>query len=160
MSPGLRDELKKRGPFESAEQEALLGLWRTGDRFQFQCGRFFRTHGLTVAQYNVLRILRGEGRPLPCLEIADRLVTAVPGITGLIDRLEAIGLVARERSAEDRRVVFVTITARGLELLSSLDQPVQELHRTLLGHMSAHELRDLIRLLEKARRSTAHPDQP
>ncbi|MFO0959587.1 MAG: MarR family transcriptional regulator [Isosphaeraceae bacterium] len=155
MGGGLQGELKKRNPFESPEQEALLGLWRTGDRFQIRYARLFRSHGLTPSQYNVLRILRGEGKPLPCLEIADRLVTAVPGITGLIDRLEAAGLVARERSAEDRRVIYVAITAAGLELLAGLDGPVEELQKALVGHLSPDELADLIRLLEKARRSVA-----
>src|SRR5271167_806114 len=101
----LRLELKKKRPFESPEEEALLNLWRTHDRFQIRFARFFREFGLTSPQYNILRILRGEGKPLPCLEIADRLITAVPAITGLVDRLEALGLVTRERSTEDRRVV-------------------------------------------------------
>ena len=79
----LQRELKKKRPFESAEEEALLNLWRTHDRFQIRFARFFREFGLTSSQYNVLRILRGEGKPLPCLEIADRLITAVPAITGL-----------------------------------------------------------------------------
>lgn len=158
MGGGLRDELKKRRPFESPEQEALLGLWRTGDRLQVRFARLFRAHGLTPSQYNVLRVLRGEGKPLPCLEIADRLVTAVPGTTGLIDRLEAAGWVARERSTSDRRVIHVAITAGGLELLARLDQPVEDLHRALLGHLGPDELAELIRLLDKARRSVA--DEP
>ena len=98
----LQRELKKKRPFESPEQEAMLNLLRTNDRFQLRFARLFREHGLTPSQYNVLRILRGEGKPLPCLEIADRMIAAVPGITGLIDRLEAMGLVtgnARPRTA-------------------------------------------------------------
>ncbi len=99
----LQAEIKKRHAFESAEQEALLNLLRTSDRFQTSMTRLFRKYGLTPSQYNVLRILRGEGKPLPCLEIADRLIAEVPGITGLLDRLEAAGLIRRERSKEDRR---------------------------------------------------------
>jgi DNA-binding MarR family transcriptional regulator len=149
----LRDELKKRNAFEAPEQEALLNLWRTGDCLQHRFARLFREHGLTSTQYNVLRILRGEGRPLPCLEIAGRLIAAVPGITGLIDRLEALGLVARERSDDDRRVVLVRITPEGRARVDQLDRPVLALHRTLLGHLSAAELDALNRLLEKARRA-------
>ncbi len=148
---GLGGELKKRGPFESREQEALLNLWRTGDRLQIRFVRLFRDHGLTPAQYNVLRILRGEGAPLPCLEVAARLVTEVPGITGLIDRLERAGLVVRSRTEADRRVVLVDITAEGRAVLARLDGPVAEMHWQLLGHMSPGELTELIRLLEKAR---------
>src|SRR5262245_15628615 len=101
----LRDEIKKRQPFASAEQEAVLNLFRTSDRLQIRFTRLFRDHGLTSSQYNILRILRGEGRPLPVLEIAERTITVVPGITGLVDRLERAELVRRERSREDRRVV-------------------------------------------------------
>jgi MarR family transcriptional regulator, 2-MHQ and catechol-resistance regulon repressor len=153
MSGHLQREIKKRRPFESLEQEALLNLVRTNDRFQFRFARLFREHGLTPSQYNVLRILRGEGKPLPCLEIADRLIAAVPAITGLIDRLEAMNLVARDRSTEDRRVVFVEITPKAVDLLARIDQPVDDLGKKLIGHLTQAELRELSRLLEKARLS-------
>jgi MarR family transcriptional regulator, 2-MHQ and catechol-resistance regulon repressor len=151
----LQKELKKRNAFESAEQEALLNLLRTSDRFQTSMARLFRKYGLTPSQYNVLRILRGEGNPLPCLEIADRLIAAVPGITGLLDRLELAGLIGRERSSDDRRVVFAAITPHGLELLARLDGPLEEQHKRLIGHLTRAELTELCRLLEKARESLA-----
>jgi DNA-binding MarR family transcriptional regulator len=154
MSGGnLQKELKKRRPFDAPEQEATLSIARTADRFGICFARLFREFGLTPSQYNVLRILRGEGKPLPILEIADRMLAAVPGITGLIDRLEAMEFLARERSTEDRRVIFVAITPRGLAVLEKLDGPEADLHRKLIGHLSPVELRELIRLLEKARQS-------
>jgi DNA-binding MarR family transcriptional regulator len=149
----LQRELKKRQPFESLEQEAMLNLVRTNDRYQIRFSRLLRAYGLTSSQYNVLRILRGEGKPLPCLEVADRLLAAVPAITGLIDRLEAMKLVTRERSTADRRVVHVAITPPALDLLARLDGPVLKLHEVLIGHLSDAELCELIRLLEKARQS-------
>ena len=149
----LQRELKKKRPFESAEEEALLNLWRTHDRFQIRFARFFREFGLTSSQYNVLRILRGEGKPLPCLEIAGRMVTRVPAITGLIDRLEAKGLVRRERSADDRRVVFVAISPKGLDKINAMDAPLGALHKEMIGHLPRAELVELSRLLEKARAS-------
>jgi DNA-binding MarR family transcriptional regulator len=149
--PRLQDELKKRGPFDSPEQEAALSIARTADRLNICFARLFREHGLTPSQYNVLRILRGEGRPLPVLEVADRMIAAVPGITGLVDRLEGMGLVARERCVEDRRVVHVAITPRGLEILAGLDGPERALHKRLVGHLGPAELLQLIRLLEKVR---------
>ena len=154
MSGGrLQQELKKRRPFDSPEQEATLNIARTADRFGICFARLFRDYGLTPSQYNVLRILRGEGKPLPILEVADRMLAAVPGITGLIDRLEGMGLLVRERSTEDRRVVFVAITPQGLNLLARLDEPEAALHKRLIGHLSPAELRELSRLLEKARQS-------
>jgi MarR family transcriptional regulator, 2-MHQ and catechol-resistance regulon repressor len=153
MGGNLQREIKKKRPFQSPEQEAMLNIVRTNDRFQFRFARLFREHGLTPSQYNVLRILRGEGKPLPCLEIADRMIAAVPAITGLIDRLEAMDLVARDRSTQDRRVIFVEVTSKALELLAGLDQPIDDLHKTLIGHLTPVELRELSRLLEKARLS-------
>jgi DNA-binding MarR family transcriptional regulator len=147
----LQLELKKRNPFATLAEEAALNLLRTSDQIQLRFGRVFAAHGLTPSQYNILRILRGEGKPLPSLEIAGRMVTMVPAITGLIDRLEAKGLVTRERSAQDRRIVLVAITERALELLAGLDEPLASLHTQLLSHLAPAELRELIRLLEKAR---------
>src|SRR6266540_3173770 len=105
-TPKLQHELKKKRPFESLEQEAALSVVCNSDQLQIRFARLFREHGLTPSQYNVLRILRGEGKPLPILEIASRTVAVVPGITGLVDRLERSGLVRRERCGSDRRVIF------------------------------------------------------
>jgi DNA-binding MarR family transcriptional regulator len=160
MSGGrLQQELKKRRPFDSPEQEAALNIARTADRLGICFARLFREFGLTPSQYNVLRILRGEGKPLPILEVSDRLIATVPGITGLIDRLEGMGLVARQRSTEDRRVVFVAITPKGLALLGKLDVPVAALHKRLMGHLSPGELEELSRLLEKVRQGLPQADQ-
>jgi DNA-binding MarR family transcriptional regulator len=149
----LERELKKKRPFESLEQEAMLNIVRTNDQYQIRFARLFRQHELTPSQYNILRILRGEGAPLPVLEIAGRTVTVVPGITGLIDRLEKAGFVTRERCAKDRRVIYVALTERGRKTLAALDEPLQALHRRLIGHLSKAELKQLTALLEKARGS-------
>lgn len=149
----LQQELKKKRPFESPEQEAILNLLRTSDQFQNRLGRLFREFDLTPSQYNVLRILRGEGKPLPSLEIAGRMIQVVPAITGLIDRLERQELVARRRCTEDRRVVYVEITPKALKTLKELDEPLEQLHRRLIGHLRRAELKELSRLLEKARGS-------
>jgi DNA-binding MarR family transcriptional regulator len=147
----LQAELQKREPFDSPEQEAVLNLLRTSDRLHHRFAQLFHQFGLTSSQYNILRILRGEGKPLPCLEIAQRTITVVPGITGLIDRLESKGLIERKRCVKDRRVIYVSITAAGLEVLAQLDEPVQAMHRTLLAHFQPEEVKELSRLLEKAR---------
>ncbi|TWT47088.1 HTH-type transcriptional regulator MgrA [Thalassoglobus neptunius] len=131
----------------------MLNLLRTNDQFENRFGRLFRKFGLTSSQYNVLRILRGEGEPMPCLEVANRMIQVVPAITGLIDRLEKAELVTRCRCENDRRVVYISLTEKAEKLLEQMDEPVMELHRTLLGHMSKKELTELTRLLEKCRSS-------
>ena len=147
----LQRELKKRLPFDSLEQEANLNVLRTTDLLQNRLGRFFREYGLTPSQYNVLRILRGEGKPLPSLEIGSRMIQLVPAMTGLIDRLEKLGLVNRRRCKEDRRVVYVEITPAAKKLLKRMDDPLLEMHKQLTGSLTLTELKELTRLMEKIR---------
>src|SRR5690349_19708554 len=149
----LQEEINKRHPFECPEQEAALNVVRTADHLGQEFTRLFHGHGISGPQYNVLRILRGVGGDgLPCVDIAGQMITRMPDITRLVDRLEAAGLVARRRTEEDRRVVLVRITPAGLELLARLDRPVLDLHRRQLGHLTRAELAELNRLLVKARR--------
>jgi DNA-binding MarR family transcriptional regulator len=155
-TPKLQHELKKKRPFESPEEEALLSVVRTSDQLQIRFARLLREYGLTSpTQYNILRILRGEGKPLPILEIASRTITVVPGITGLIDRLERAGFVNRLRCEKDRRIIYVALTDQGMTTLAVLDEPLVALHRKLMGHLSQGELKELIRLLEKFREPLA-----
>lgn len=151
-------ELKKRLPFERPEEEVYLNLIRSAQWLAHDTERFLKEYGLSESTYNVLRILRGAGGVgLPSLEIATRMVTRVPDITRLIDRLVGRGLVERTRIERDRRIVLVSITAKGLELLKSLDAPVSAMAVRQLGHLSRKELADLSRLLEKAREAVAGP---
>src|ERR1700752_2165546 len=121
----LQQELKQRKPFQSVAQEALLGLMRTTDLVRRQATAFVEPHGLTLQQYNVLRILRGGGTDgVPTLEVAQRMVEQTPGITRLLDRLQAKGLVKRQRCPKDRRQHLCWITPKGATLLEKLDGPM------------------------------------
>jgi DNA-binding MarR family transcriptional regulator len=155
----LQHELKKKQPFDSPEQEATLSIMRTADQLHIRFTRLFRRYGVTGQQYNILRILRGDGAPLPILEIASRMITVVPGITGLIDRLETAGLVQRKRCDEDRRVVYVSITDKALSLLDEIEEPLNQEHQRLLGHLNAEELAKLNQLLAKVRAPMAGTDE-
>src|SRR5207249_11339527 len=158
-TPKLQHELKKKRPFESPEEEALLSVVRTSDQLQIGFARLLREYGLSSpSQYNILRILRGQGKPLPILEIASRTITVVPGITGLIDRLEQAGFVNRLRCEKDRRVIYVALTDQGMTTLTILDEPLDDLHHKLLGHLSQAELKELVQLLEKVRAPWAQAD--
>ncbi len=151
MTSRLQKEIKKQKPFESAEQEAYLNLMRTAQILQEPFEKLMKPLNLSATQYNVLRILRGAGEPLPCGQIGDRMVTRDPDITRLLDRLEKRGLITRQRTATDRRVVLASITTEGLRLLKLLDQPVMDLHVKQLGHLGKDKLRSLIDLLETSR---------
>lgn len=149
----LREELGKKKAFESPEKEAMLNIARTSDQFQNRFGRLFREFGLTGSQHNVLRILRGEGRPMRCDEIRSRMIQVVPAMTGLLDRLEKDGFVTRTRCEKDGRVIYVDLTAKARKLLEKIDEPITALYQECLGHLSRTELEQLSSLLEKARQS-------
>ncbi len=143
---------KRVRPFDSPRQEAYLNLWRTYDRLRMLEDELFARHDLTAQQYNALRLLRGQHpATLPTLVIAQRLISRAPDITRLLDKLQQRGLVARERLAENRRVVQVGITVKGLELLASLDVAVRDCHERQLGHLSGEQLASFIELLRQAR---------
>lgn len=148
----LQEELRQKKPFRTQGHEATVEFLRAADQFRRRMSRFFESHGTTVQQYNVLRILRGaHPDPLPVLEIAERMIEETPGITRLLDRLEAKKTVRRERSKDDRRQYLVSITERGLETLAELDAKVDVLEKENFESLTAIELRMLIDLLERLR---------
>lgn len=148
----LRQELRMTRKFSSPEEELNLNLQRTVGLLSKPLLQFLKGHRLSPAQYNILRILRGQpDGGLPCRQIGARMVTREPDVTRLLDRLETDRLVERVRSDEDRRVVRITITAAGLALLKELDEPMRRLHRESLGHLARAEINELNRLLVKAR---------
>lgn len=150
---GLAGEIGKRNPFAHPEEEAFLNVLRTGVMLAGDFALLFKSHDISEPAYNTLRILRAAGNEgRACHEIGEHLVARVPDVTRLVDRLEAAGLVMRERSAADRRVVRVRLTPKGLKVVTDLDAPVLELHKRQLGHLSRGELAELSRLLVKARR--------
>jgi DNA-binding MarR family transcriptional regulator len=148
----LQQELKQRKPFSSVAQEALLGLMRTTDLVRRQLAAFVEPHGITLQQFNVLRILRGGGAEgVPTLEVADRMVEQTPGITRLLDRLEAKGFVKRQRCEKDRRQHLCWITPKGAALLEKLDEPVIELGEQIIKGLNHEERLTLIRVLDALR---------
>lgn len=130
-----------------------MSLWRTFDRLRSIEDELFARYDLTAQQYNALRLLEYK-HPDPMLTsaIAARLISRAPDITRLLDRLDQRGLVARNRPAENRRTVQVSITPAGLELLAELAAPVRECHAKQLGHLPPDQLKKLIDLLRQARR--------
>jgi DNA-binding MarR family transcriptional regulator len=135
----------------SPEEAAFLDLIRTADRLTREADGVLRDEELSLTQYNVLRILRGAPQGLPCGEIASRMITRDPDVTRLLDRMAKRGLISRSRERRDRRMVLVRITTGGLKLVNRLDEPVQKIHRKLLGHLGKGRLRALAGLLAAVR---------
>jgi DNA-binding MarR family transcriptional regulator len=130
--PGIAEELQQSKPFGTKAEEAVVSVMRTSALVRRAFAARIEPHGLSVAQYNVLRILRGAGEEgLPTLVVRDRLIEEAPGITRLIDKLEAAGYVRRDRTGSDRRCVRCHITRDGLALLDRLDPEVHAVHELL-----------------------------
>lgn len=148
----LREEIRQGRPFDGPEEEAILNIHRTAAVLGQEGTAFFRRWDLTPAQYNTLRILRGsQPESLPCGEIRARMVTTVPDVTRLLDRMEKKGLVRRERCEGDRRVVRVAITDAGVELLADIAPHLSTWNQSRLDHLGPEDLRLLSRLLERVR---------
>lgn len=151
----LREELKQNKPFQGASHAASLALLRTADEVRRRLDTLIAPHGLSAEQFNVLRILRGAGEfGLPTLEIAARLVERNPGITRLLDKLEAKKFVLRRRCDKDRRHVYCKITEAGLDVVSSLDEPGRLSNLEIFRALSPQEIDTLIDLLDRLR----HPN--
>src|SRR5215475_15274555 len=113
------------------EEQVSVLILRAADYVGQQTEQLLKPHGLSGTQYNVLRILRGAGPDgLPCKSVGDRMISHDPDMTRLLDRMEKRALIARERQKDDRRVVKTRITAKGLDILKKLDNPVRELHKS------------------------------
>ena len=149
MHPSLGKRIKQKRPFASPEQEAMLGIRMVAARLLAPWVQFLKsTADLTTSQFNILRILRGSHpTPLTCGAIGERTIARDPDITRLVDRLHARGLVKRTRSEQDRRVVEVHMTAKGLELLRELDPHAQRMPVALIGHVGKAKLRQLAKLM-------------
>jgi DNA-binding MarR family transcriptional regulator len=148
----MLSELKQGKPFAIPQQELYLSLSRTVDKLRRQTEVVLKTRGLSEAQYNVLRILKGcAPECMSCGEIGSRMVTRDPDVTRLLDRLEQAGFAERKRGVPDRRIVTACITPQGIELVDALEGPLIELNQKQLGFLKEEELATLLDQLSRIR---------
>lgn len=151
-TPTIAQDIAQTRPFRSKRQEALVALVRTTDMIRRLTTDSFSPYGITPQQYNVLRILRGAGEEgVPTLAIAERMMERTPGVTRLIDRLEAHGWAERRRCQEDRRRVYCMITPQGLKLLKEMDPLAAELDSIALSPVGEKEIDVLLEVLGEIR---------
>jgi DNA-binding MarR family transcriptional regulator len=152
QSSRLQQEIQQTKPFHSIYQEAALSVMKTADLLRRAVARRLDSHDITPQQYNVLRILRGAGPDgLPTLAIGERLVEEAPGMTRLLDRLDAKGLVRRIRCEHDRRQVLCYLAEPGKRLLSAIDPDMRGAEVDFAGSLTPAEAEVLVELLEKIR---------
>jgi MarR family transcriptional regulator, organic hydroperoxide resistance regulator len=145
MPSRLQAELKQTKPFPRRSSEAFLSVLRTAALLEHQLNEVLRPYEITALQYNVLRILRGAGPKGLCgREIAERLVSKVPDVSRLLDRMEGLQLLRRERDATDRRHVTARITPKGLRLIDEAGPRLDAVERERFGHLDAERLQQII----------------
>lgn len=128
----------------------MLGVLVTADHLTRLMEETCDRYGITSAQYNVLRILRGvypDGHPR--CEIITRMITAAPDVTRLIDRLEKMGLAERRKSVDDRRLSLTVITQKGLDVLASMQPEVDAADERFSRALSQTEAKKLAELCDK-----------
>jgi len=151
VSP-LQREIRQGKPFRSRSQQVVVALLRTADLVRRHLGSVLEPYDITPQQYNVLRILRGAGEQgLPTLEIGERMIEQAPGVTRLLDRLEAKQLVRRERCPQDRRQVLCWLTPAGLELVERLNEPIDAADADAVAMLRPDEQEKLLGLLDAVR---------
>lgn len=128
--------------------KALLNIIYTANWISSHQNEFFKPYGISPQQYNILRILKGAGKPLNVQTIKDRMLERSPNITRLMDKLCAKNYIDRCPSERDRRVVKIAINKAGIEFLESI--PINS-NRDLLKNLTEDEAEQLSNLLDKMR---------
>jgi DNA-binding MarR family transcriptional regulator len=157
----VQAEIRQTRPFRSRSQEATIALLRTASVVTRVFARVIEAEGLSFAQYNALRIIRGAGAGgIPTLAIRERMIDEGTTITRLLDKLEAAGLIERERSLPDRRQVICHATGAGKRLLDRLDPRVDALDEAVIGFLPERRIEELIRTLDLIRDANAERGAP
>jgi MarR family transcriptional regulator, organic hydroperoxide resistance regulator len=157
----LQAEMGQTRPFRSLQQEAAVALLRTASVVTRAFARLVAPSRLSWPQYNALRIVRGAGSGgIATLAIRERMIDEGTTITRLLDKLEAAGLIRRERSLPDRRQVLCFVTAEGRRLLDGLDPKVDALDEEVVAGISHTRLETFLGLLDEIRRVNAERGAP
>jgi len=146
----IEEAIKSR--FPSSQVKAIVNLRYTANYVGTIQNTFMSRYGLTMPQFNILRILRGAGKEITVNTVKDRMIEKSPNTTRLMDKLIDKELISRTRCSDDRRVVFVKITQKGLGLLAEIDAAFDdEGQKFVPNKLSEEDAEKLSDLLDKLR---------
>ena len=146
----IEEAIKQTKPFRNLYQKAIVNLLYTSNWVEERLREVIKPYDITIQQYNVLRILRGAGKPLTTSVIRDRLIDKMSDTSRMVDRLCKKGLVDRQQCPNDRRLVDISLTPSGSELLSKVDLKSKEFDLCLC-QLTEKEADVLNTLLDKIR---------
>ncbi|HVM87333.1 MAG TPA: MarR family transcriptional regulator [Puia sp.] len=138
--------------FRNEHQKAAINLIYTFNWVTEKMKLFFDEHEITSQQFNILRILRGAHKPLSTLQIRERMLDKMSDTSRIVDRLLLKGLVKKAICETDRRLVDITISKKGENLLQKLDEHNNDMD-SILNNLSEAECETLNQLLDKIRNS-------
>lgn len=145
----IDEEIKTR--FTNDKHRFVTNLIFTSNWFQNQFIEFLKPYKISEQQFNILRILRGAGDWVSMNDIKSRMLDKFPNATRLSDKLLDKGLVARKRSDKDRRIVYLEITKKGLDLLAEIDKSDDTKHMEFMSRITEEEAREFSDVLDKLR---------
>lgn len=152
MALSIEDEIRQTKPFAHPTIRAIVSLLRTATVVEHATNELLRPHGITLTQFNVLRILQGAGRRGLCgREIGERLISRVPDVSRLLDRMAEMGLISRVRDTADRRHVTAAIAVKGRKLLAATSPLVEDQARTRFGRLAPGAVAQLVDALAVVR---------
>lgn len=157
----VQSEIGQLRAFRSKKQEATIALLRTASVVGRSLGRVIEPSGLSLAQYNALRIIRGAGSGgIATLTIRERMIEEGTPITRIVDKLEQAGYIRRERALPDRRQVMCQVTAEGRRLLDKIDPAVDAADEEATASLGTRELAQLVDMLDTIRAANAERGAP
>jgi DNA-binding MarR family transcriptional regulator len=160
MTGRLQEELKQTRPFSGPELEALVSVMRTAALLDHAAGEVLKPHGITPTQYNVLRILRGAGDEGLCgRAVGERLVSQVPDVPRLLERMATMGLISRTRDPQDRRHVVARITTAGEKVLDDVTPCLERIAESRFARLGRPALKALVDSLDDVRAPVALSDE-
>jgi DNA-binding MarR family transcriptional regulator len=152
---GISEDLKQSN-FQSESQKAIVNAIYTGNWIVQQQQELLKPFGLTVQQYNVLRILKGQqGNPMTVLAITERMLDKMSNASRLVDKLLEKKLVLRRECPQDRRAVDILILPAGLDLLKEVDQVQQDWGKKFEA-LGPKKLEEMNQLLDEFRTVFSH----
>ncbi|MCD8415707.1 MarR family transcriptional regulator [Tenacibaculum dicentrarchi] len=142
----ISEDIKSK--FPNNKIKALINIKYTANWLSSNENDFFKPYGISPQQFNILRILRGAGKPIKVQIIKDRMIERAPNATRLMDKLCDKKFIERIRCKHDRRVVYINISKKGLELLTTIDTSTE---LNFLDNLTENEATLLSDLLDKIR---------
>ena len=146
----IEEEIKQKRSFVNVHEKAVVNVMYTHSWIIEQMRSYFKTYGITIKQYNILRILRGADGPLSTSQVRERMLDKMSDTTRLIDRMIKKGWVEKKVSASDRRLVDIQITDQGLDLLDQI-KDIHEKSAEIMDNLTEEEIEQLSLLLDKIR---------